>query len=567
MSMSDQRRATWLPVLAPLLASLSSLLAGCAVPPSAVGASCPCPRVGYYCDKARGVCVAGSEPVDPPPPALHSCQTLGPNPVRALSVTEYRNSVADLLGVTLAPSELPAEVVGPTGFSNGPERIAGVQGLRQVAPLVVERARPAVASLLGCDRVARGDQACAQDFVDRFGRRIFRHPLDDDERSMLLAAHANGSSAGGFEAGILRVIETALGADAFLLRRDRGLPPKPGATLLDLTPFEIASRLSFLLWSSTPDDTLLTAAAAGGLDTRAGQRAQAQRLRADPRAERMLIEHHRQWLEIDAAAVGGGGDSLGYDPAMRSSVLRSAEDFVRQLVAKDDADLATLLGFPQLFADARMASFFDLASPTSPFDPVAPQAGQRRFGLLTLPARLAMRSLGDVPRPVVRGVWINARLLCAPLPPPPLGSMPPVPEPDPRRSTRQRYEQHGQSGCAVCHQRIDSMGFAFDNYDGLGRWRTSDGAYDVDTSGTMEDPDLRWQTTAELVPQLAASSQVRRCVTLQWFRQAFGRVETEADACTVEAIDRAFADGGYRTGALLQGIVTADAFTAAPLPP
>ena len=532
------------------------VIGACAQPPGVEGAACPCPA-DYSCDPVRKVCVPGVIPPigNPTPPLARACRTVGTVPPRALTPTEYQHTVGDLLGVTVQPSELPPEAFGQSGFSNAADRIGDVDRLRPLARVVAERARPALPSRFPCD--LRPDE-CVTRFIQRFGSQAFRGPLQPQEQALLLDAYKLGAAGGDHWAGIARVVETALGADAFLIRRERGLPPGSDDPLIALPGHELASRLSFLLWASAPDERLLEAASKGELGTRASLLAEVDRMLADPRADRGLRTFHRQWLEVDPAVVARDSESLGFTDELRASVLRSSDELVRNLVLADDAELGTLLTYPAVFADARMASFFGLAAPATEFAPVLPMGGQSRHGLLTVPSRLATFNQGEVPNPVLRGVWVNERLLCSNLPNPTV-NIPPPPPADPGSTNRQRYEQHRQDPvCLACHMYIDPLGFALDNYDGLGRWRTREGQFEVDASGSTGG--MSWSGPAQLAQQLASSPQVRECVVRQWFRYSFGRQETEADTCTMEALKEGFAQGGYRTKALLRAIAISDAF-------
>jgi hypothetical protein len=210
-----------------------------------------------------------------------------------------------------------------------------------------------------------------------------------------------------------------------------------------------------------------------------------------------------------------------------------------------------------------MAQFYNLALPSGSGPGwVTPLADQKRFGLLTAPAWLVDGAGKDEVNPIKRGVWIRGRLLCRDLPPPP-AEIPPMPEPVPTKTKRELYEQHRANPvCALCHAGIDPLGFALENYDGLGKWRMTDGQFDIDPAG--EVPGMKFSGLEDLAQQLSTSPEVRSCAVQQWFRYGFGRPVVSDDQCALESLGKAFAEGGYRTRALLLALVVSETFTTLP---
>jgi hypothetical protein len=573
-----------------------ALLASCAQAPGVDGAQCPCP-IGYYCDSSRGVCLAGPAPEPPPytpmggrpanpppsnpssPPPMNNvppatCVQIGVVPPRPLSAAEYRNTLVDLLGFQPTPDELPMVQLGASGFSNSAEHTGVTELLRALAPRLASRlvGSRRMSELIGCEPDRTDEEPCVAGFIDRFARRLYRRPLLEVERGSLLAAFSVARQKQTFMEAVANVIAQLLASDQFLVRRETGGPIKPPLQRVALTGFEVATRLSYLLWASTPDDALLEAAAAGRLDNPEGVRAEAERLLADGRAERSYLQFFREWLEIDSDTLEQAGQDVPeFGPELRAAVLpavlESADALVLQVIRAQDAPLMDWQTWPRLYANRAMATFYGLAPPTGDgFAWLLPMGDQQRSGPLTIPARLANAGSILETRPVARGMWVNQRLRCfAEIAPPDNVKIPPPPPATAEMSTKQRFEEHrSNAGCNACHQFIDPLGFALDNYDGIGRWRTREGNYDIDASGAIGT--LTFSGPGDLARALSESPDVRACMVRQWFRYGFGRRDQDEDACVLDRVNEQFAAGGYRTRALLLALVASEAFTTLPAP-
>jgi hypothetical protein len=287
-------------------------------------------------------------------------------------------------------------------------------------------------------------------------------------------------------------------------------------------------------------------------------RAQAERMLHDPRATRMLAQFQRNWLGLRERQEDG--DSSPFSPSLRATVLRAADAQLAHLVLEEDADLERLLTVSEVMADGEMAAFYGLGAPgAGALVMRASAAPARRQGLLTMPALLATYAHGPDSAPVLRGRVVCERILCRPLPPPPNGLAPAGPPPDPTLTTRQRYEQITRSGsCAVCHEQFEPLGFGLENFDGYGRWRSSENGQPIDARGIVHGTGF--DGPEELARYLSASEGARDCMVTTWFRYAFRREDTGIDDCTLGGLREAFAAGGKRLRALLFGIIESDAF-------
>jgi hypothetical protein len=490
----------------------------------------------------------------------------GPTPLRRLTHREYDATIRDLLGDDSHPSATFPPESSPTGFDNEAQAldVDGMLAEEYLAAAETIAAAADLEALLPCDAAVDGEDACAGQFIDEFGVRAFRRPLDADLRARYVALFADSRDAWGFDRAIELVVVAMLQSPRFLYRVELGLAEDEGEAMVRLDGWELASRLSYLLWGSMPDDELFAAAQGGELDTPEQVRAQAERMLADPRARAMVGEFHAQWLKLPALATISKDEAVypGFD-ALRPALDEETRAFVEHVIFDDDGDLRTLLTAPYTFVNADLAALYGVSSPGgTSLERVDLPAGQRA-GLLTQAGVLAVHAKPDRSSPVLRGRFVRERLLCEtmPEPPPDVDTTPPSVDPD--ASTRERFEQHTTDpSCAGCHVLLDPLGFGFEHYDGIGRWRDQDGASAVDASGSVVtgEGDVPFDGALELAEWLADSSQVRACVATQWFTWAHGRAPELVDACTTETLVDAFtaADGDIRE--LLVALTQTEAF-------
>jgi Protein of unknown function (DUF1592)/Protein of unknown function (DUF1588)/Protein of unknown function (DUF1587)/Protein of unknown function (DUF1595)/Protein of unknown function (DUF1585) len=511
--------------------------------------------------------------VGPLPPAGGAlCVTAEPvpTPLRRLTRLEYNNTVRDLLAVNLAPADgfPPDEIAG--GFSNNASVLT-------ISPLLAEKymdAAEALAAeaiknlpaLVPCDPTQAGEDACARQFVQRFGRRAFRRPLAPAEIDRLMRAYAAGRADGAFASGVEAVIQTALQSPSFLYRVEFGGAARPGDKLVPLTQHELATRLSYFLWGSMPDDALAAAADGGQLGTVEQIATQARAMLEDNRARRAVGEFYRQWLGLGAL------DTLTKDSAvhpeftneLRGAMAAETQAFVEHVLWSSDRRLATMLSLPVGFVTAPLARLYGVPEPAGTTLQMVALEPSQRVGVLTQAGVLAVHALPNQSSPVARGKFVRERLLCQDMPPPPPDLMVTPPEVDPTRPTRERFAQHTQSAaCSICHELMDPIGFGFESYDAIGRFRTTDGGRAVDDSGWIAkstDLDGPFRGPRELADKLAGSAQVRDCVASQWFRYASGRFEGAGDACSLTPLRQAFGASGGNLQELLVALTQTESF-------
>jgi hypothetical protein len=563
-----------------LLLVAVALLGGCPSPLAVEGAPCPCPG-GYSCRQNR--CVLGPEhdkPVKPPtpdagPPDSESpeatyCVQPGPVLPRWLDSRAYGNTVQDLLGVAVDASALPPYLGEPqdprlVSSSTLPEEIAGTYA--QLAGTVATRAAADLDRLLPCPPDDGGQSACARQLAERLGTRAFRRPLRPGEADALVAAFEQTRAQDGREAGYQRLVREVLASPQFYARPERGESTGPRPGLLSLSPWEVATRLSYFLWQTMPDDALRAVADAGGLRTKAEVSAQAERLLRSPRTDAMIASFNRQWLGLDRVRdTAKDGGLASFDAPLREALVTSGEATAGMW--SRDGDQSSLFGRP-LMGNRAMAAFYGLSMPAGDgFEALQPLGTQQRFGILTLPAILGVLADGEDSHPVKRGRFVVDRLLCAEVSPPAGGIIPPLADPKPTSSTRERFAEHAKNpSCWACHKVFDPIGFGLENYDGYGRWRDTQDGQPVDASWAMEDLlGEPFSGPEQLAGLLARSDEVSSCLATQWFRFAMGRLSLETDACTLARLDTAFQRGHRQLLPLLLAIVTSDAFVTRSAP-
>lgn len=471
----------------------------------------------------------------------------GPMVVRRLTRFEYDNTVRDLLGTSLRPAEGFAPDPSWLGFdNNGSVATVGDAIAEQYLHAAEALAADAVTrlpELLPCDP-ALADDACVDAFTAAFARRAWRREPTAEQLAALRTIYDAG---GGLEAGIGMLIETVLQSPRFLYRFELGRAELgDGVALLD--GHEVASRLSYFVWGSLPDDALLDAAAAGELDEADGVMTHAERMLDDPRAEDGVVHLFEQVLGLQAL------DGIAKDPAVfpawsdavRDSMRGETRRFLAEAVLRDDGTLEGLVNARFTFADATLAEYYGLARELGPeLERVELDDGDHRGGLLRQGALLAALGKFGATAPVQRGKFVRQQLLCESLPPPPddVDFEPPTIDPD--ATARERYEQHSADPqCSGCHTRMDPIGFGFEHYDGAGAWRGLEHGLPIDDRGTIVGLDARGDVeftgTDGLAHELLASGRLHDCVALHSFRYALGREETLQDACTLDELRASF---------------------------
>jgi len=509
----------------------------------------------------------------------------GPSPIRRMTRTEYDRTVNDLLGDDTHPAaEFNAEEEG-LGFNNNAMALTTTSALVEKHMSASERISLRVTSRLGtlpwysCG-APLSDDACAAKFIDAFGLRVFRRPLDEDTRAMLQVAYTQGKALGSidaanvtqpaFIAGLRLVIEAALQAPDFLYRvevssapvLDRRLPPG----LAKLDDHEVAARLSYMLWGSMPDEALFLAASNGELRTKQQVAAQAERMLEVAQARAQVVEFHRQWLDFDRIHNVGKSATVfpTWTPAIAGLMEKESEAFIEQVVFDGDGSWESLMSAPYSMLNPALAAFYNVTAATTgsgyqkvAFDPL------HRAGLLTQGTLLAINAHTNQTSPVHRGKLVREAFLCEVLDAPPPEVNITVPEPKADSTARERFAAHSASNsCKGCHRMMDPLGFGLENLDGVGVYREKEAGRVIDDSGEVFGTDVpgTFKGVRGLATKLTSSKQAQRCYVKQWFRFAYGRGELAEDACSIERVNDAFTHDRHDIKKLVLALTQTDAF-------
>jgi hypothetical protein len=509
------------------------------------------PADGGAADGAVGACPS---PVAPP------------SPLRRLTRFEYNNTVRDLFANTGRPADsLPAD-----GFTNlavespaGLELVDGYHKLAHDFAVAATRDAAAVAAVAGCDPAA-GKAACEQTFIRDFVARVFRRAAAPDDAAEFGEVFATGRRLGGdFAGGVRAVVEVALQSPEFLYRVERGEPVGPAQPgLARPTPHEMAARLSYLLWGSTPDSTLLLSASQGRLRTKAEIEAQARRLLADDRAHDVVRYFTFQLMRLhDADYLPNLGVNAGFTQQIADLMLEETRLYIDEVTWRGPGNFQALLTSPISFLNGPLAAFYGVPGVTGDGFTKVSLDPARHGGLLTQASILARTSNASSSSPSNRGLLVLQQILCGQIASPPLNETPPALSTT--LTTRERYQQAtGSAACAACHVHIDPVGFAFEHYDAVGRWRDSENGRPVDARGEIVQTDARgsFDGAVELAQRLAASQDARACYVGKWMGFAYGRAETADDACSRRLLMDAFAASNGNIPELLVALTQTDAF-------
>jgi hypothetical protein len=456
--------------------------------------------------------------------------------VRRLNRMEYNNTVKDLLGTTLAPAnDFPDDDLGGEfdtvgeALSLSPTYVAGYE---KAAYALVTDLLAADATRRGriitCDVTSAGD-ACAQTILSAFARRAWRRPVTADEVQTLMTPIAAAKTAGATAAeGLQYALATVLLSPFFIFKPE--ILADPNSTQPQrLGPYELATRLSYALWSSMPDDALSAAADAGQLAADAQLATQIDRMLADPRADALLDAFAGQWLayralpthEVEATAFPQ------FTPALANSMALEARRFVQEFL-RSDRPVTEMLTARFTFVDASLATLYGITRPAGSAAGTLVRVDTTtapRSGILTLGAFLTGTSLPSRTSPVKRGEFVFNRLLCQTIGQPP-PDVPPLSEGDTATTLtlRQRMEEHRKNpACSPCHSLMDPIGFGLENYDAIGRYRTTDVAGTIDASGVLPD-GTSFNGAVDMAGVLGRDARFSDCVTRKFMTFAVGRL-------------------------------------------
>jgi Protein of unknown function (DUF1592)/Protein of unknown function (DUF1588)/Protein of unknown function (DUF1595)/Protein of unknown function (DUF1585)/Protein of unknown function (DUF1587) len=500
----------------------------------------------------------GTMPTEIDPTDANAAKTCLPSvpaaPVRRLSYAEYQATTTDLLGTLKTGDTLLPRDPAAHGFENWSD-------LLNPSPLLVEqygtaaidaglKVLGAMGALVPCTpKSAAEEKTCGATFVEQFAAKAFRRPLTTDEKADYTAFFETQRAKSDFKGAVQLTTEVLLQAPEFLYRLEMGDPMTATADRIQLTQYEIASRLSYLLVGSQPDKALLDAAASGLLDKADAREAQARRLLQDPHAGEMMVEFHRQWLDLDRIDREPKDPATypTYDDALKGAIREESNRFVQKVIWQGPGTIAAFLTSNDTSVNAPLAKLYGASAPTTGWADVTLNPAERA-GFLTRANFLTNRAHKLEGSPPLRSMFIRDRLLCMdPLVPPPDANLsePKASMASAAMTNRQLFEARiSPAACKACHTVINPMGYGLENYDAIGKFRTTDNGLPVDASGSVAGTDVDGPFTGgvELSQKLANSKTVAICVATNWFRYALGRDLAPADTCRLAKLNLALSD-------------------------
>ena len=407
------------------------------------------------------------------------------------------------------------------------------------------------------------ETSCAARIVTALARRAYRRPATPSELTRLMAFYDAGRKGATFDAGIERALRAMLASSKFAFRLENEPADVAPGTPYRLNDFDLASRLSFFLWSSIPDDELLDVASRGELKKPAVLERQVQRLLADPRSETLVDNFAGQWLQLRnlRVALPDQNEFPDFDDNLRQAFKRETELLFRSII-RENRNVTDLLSADYTFVNERLAAHYGIPNVYGSHFRRVTLTDEARKGLLGKGAILLVTSQPDRTSPVVRGKWILDNLLGTPPPPPP-AAVPPLEASrgSKPRTLREQMEAHRANAvCASCHKLMDPLGFALENFDAVGAWRTRDAGAPIDASGQLMDG-----TKVDGVVSLRQALLKRPAVFVTTFTEklltyALGRGLDYHDGPAVRGIVREAAGGDYRFAALIMAMVNSTPF-------
>lgn len=491
--------------------------------------------------------------------------------IRRLNKAEYNNTIRDLTGLDLRlADDFPSDDVA-NGFDN-------MGDVLSIPPILFEKyldAAATVAERAFNDESAKkrvlpketDDEAqqvaVARANVRQFATRAFRRPITDDESDRLFDIMRAAFEQGTPRPEIFQTVVAAILTNPkFLFRVERDPDPKDADGIRELDGFELASRLSYFLWSSMPDERLFELAKSGELTKKDVLASEAKRMLADPKSRALVDNFAGQWLQLrDVSRLMPDPERFpGFDDELRIAMRRETETFFDRMV-REDRNVLEFLDADYTYVNERLARHYGINGINGEtFQKISLPTGRR--GVLTHSSILMLTSNPTRTSPVKRGKWILDNFLAEPPPPPP-ADVPDLEEGgEVLGSLREQMEQHrANESCAVCHRKMDALGFGLENFDAVGAWRDRDGAFQIDASGELPG-GIEFDGAGELMRILVREKkkQFCKCLAGKLLTYALGRGLISYDRCTVNAATTALQQNDYRFSALVEAIVTSDPF-------
>lgn len=506
-------------------------------------------------------------------------------PARRLTRAEYNNSVADILQDHTSPAiGLPPELIGNL-FSNDSEQQPVqrelVAGYNTIAADIATRATQgaALANTAACASTATTPAAqdtCANSFIQNFAVKAYRRPLAADEVAELLSLEQAVTAGDSFASGLAAIIEAVLQSPDFLYRIERGVPDPKDPTRRRPSGDEMATRLSFLFWGTGPDADLRAAAARGDLLDDVGVRVNAQRLLDDPRSHGVVRFFFDSLFPITTLTDQSRDPDTykTFSPKIGGYMRQETETFLENEIFAGNGSWPSILTAKYTFLNEPLSKYYGFGNVTGlDFKRVELDTTQR-LGLLTQGSVMTGTTVTNSTNPVLRGSFIVNKLMCKniglPSDPAILAQVKP-PEDVVGTTARERYSEHSkQAVCRGCHSVMDPVGFAFENYDAVGLYRTQEGGKTIDTSGKIpdsagEEPGMT-NGGIGIAQQLAQSETAQQCFAEHWLEYGYGRSlhDSPDERCLQQKLNTAFKASGYNVKQLMLDLTQLPAFLYLP---
>jgi hypothetical protein len=489
--------------------------------------------------------------------------------IRRLNRIEYNNTIRDLFGIDIdASAGFPSDDVG-NGFDN-------IADVLTMSPILLEKYLAAADTVVtkafesdevrrrilahGEDeRAFRGDSARRN--LAEFAERAFRRPVSEGEVRRLYDLTRLARDAGSPEDEAFQIaIQATLASPHFLFRIEQD--PDPGGEPRRLDSFELATRLSYFLWSTMPDEELFECARTGSLRDPEVLRSQVRRMLAHANSQALVQNFGGQWLQLRSLRDMAPDPEMfpAFDEPLRQAMLHETELFFETII-RDDRSILDFLDADFTFVNERLARHYGIEGVAGDeFQRVA--LSDRRRGVLTQGSILLITSNPTRTSPVKRGKWILDNVLGEPPPPPPAGVEELEEQPELLGSLRERMEQHrANESCAVCHRTMDTLGFGLENFDVTGAWRDRDGRFEIDASGMLPGGgEFRGPKELMQILKTGKRDAFCRCLTEKLLTYALGRGLESYDRCAVDAIVSELEKSEFRFSALVTSIVLSDPF-------
>lgn len=496
----------------------------------------------------------GADPVPPPESGV------GPMGMRRLTQHEYDATVADLVGDdTPRASLLPEDKLTP--FDNdytlqapSTPLIEGVELLAKEVAQDLIADEPRKNEVVGCMAASATDEDCMRSFIAHFGRLAVRRPLETSEVEDFVALGLEYAAEDGFDGGVEVIVRAFLQHPEFLYRVERGTPVDDTPGVFRLNDYEVATRMSYLFWGSTPDDGLLDAAENGELTDPASRASVAMQMLEDPRARTQVERFHALWL---------GFSQLPHPTSLSQPMREETAALIDEVIFEDDASWLDLFTSTRTWVDDTLAEHYGLPSPSGAQGWVD-YGDSGRQGLLSHGAFLSVAANPGDTSPTKRGILVRNRLMCSTVPdPPPDVNVDEPPGEEAGECKEDQYREHSNNGaCKACHDLVDPIGFGLENYDRTGAFREhDDGKPECAIEGQGELVGVGvFSGPAELADLLVSDGALDACATEHLYRYAMGRETVDEDQAFLDQMSTTFVDVDHRFGALLVELVANEAF-------